>query len=165
MSTRRCITDYLHQPYAFWFHFCKFCCNVNLCFSKLKINIHQSLYHHRLSITNRITKTRLSLYCYKMVSKPRSLLSVLIIIVATCHGCHLTNMSQLFWIVISCKIARGSRKFKFFHKIDVIHEKFLVLLKLSRGPDKTRSRVGSGPRAAGGASLMYIMVKFLKTSN
>jgi len=62
-------------------------------------------------------------------------------------------MSQLFWIVISCKFARGSRKFKFFHKIDVIHEKFFVLLKLSPGPDKTRT--GSGPRAAGCSSLAY----------
>jgi len=110
---------------------------------KLAIIIKVFIYHHRVSISNRIKKTRLSLYCYKMVNKPRSLLSVLI---HTCHGCHLTNMSQLFWIVISCHIARDSRKFKFFHKIAVIHEKFLVLLKLRRGPDKTRSRAGSGPR-------------------
>ena len=73
-------------------------------------------------------------------------------------------MSQLFWIVIhvSCQIARGSRKFTFFHKIDVIHEKFLVLLKLRRGPDKTRSRAGSGPRAAGCASLLYRLLPELK---
>ena len=46
-------------------------------------------------------------------------------------------------------------KFKLYSKIAFIHEKFLVLLKLLRGPDKTRSRAGSGPRAAGCAPLIY----------
>ena len=108
------------------------CVFLNIKFTIIKVFV----YHHRLSTTNWIKKTRLSLYCYKMVNKPHSLF----LFWYSCHGCHLTNMSHLFWIVyiISCKIARGSRKFKFFHKIPVIHEKFLVLLKLRRGPDKTR---------------------------
>ena len=46
-------------------------------------------------------------------------------------------------------------KFKSYGKIAFIHEKFLVLLKLLRGPDKRRSRAGSGPWAAGCAPLMY----------
>ena len=46
-------------------------------------------------------------------------------------------------------------KFQFYGKIAFIHEKFLVLLKLLRGPNKTRSRAGSGPRAAGCAPLSY----------
>jgi len=37
-------------------------------------------------------------------------------------------------------------KFKFYSKISITHEKFPVLLKLLRGPDKTRSQAGSGPR-------------------
>jgi len=42
-------------------------------------------------------------------------------------------------------------KFKFIHKIFLI----LVFFKLLRGPDITRSGAGSGPRAAGCASLLY----------
>jgi len=63
-----------------------------------------------------------------MVNKNRSLFPVSIL---------LPPKKQLFWIVISCKIVRGSRKFKFFRKLAVIHEKFLVLLKLRPAPEKT----------------------------
>ena len=43
-------------------------------------------------------------------------------------------------------------KFKFIHKISVIHvikEKFLVFYNLLRGPDITRSGAGSGQWAVG----------------
>ena len=43
--------------------------------------------------------------------------------------------SELFRIVINCKIVNNSMKFKFIQKIFVIQEKFLVLLNLLRGPD------------------------------
>ena len=39
-----------------------------------------------------------------------------------------------------------SMKFKFIHKFVIIHEKFLVLFKLQRRPDRTCSGSGSGPR-------------------
>src|SRR6218665_2665063 len=58
-------------------------------------------------------------------------------------------------MVISCTIFNRSIKFKFIHKISVIHKKFPVFFNLLRGPDKTRSGAGSGPRAAGCASLLY----------
>jgi len=45
-------------------------------------------------------------------------------------------------------------KFKLIHKISVIQEKILVSVNLLRGPDMTRSWAGSGPRAAGCASLL-----------
>jgi len=38
--------------------------------------------------------------------------------------------SELVLIVVSCKVVNISLKFKFFHKIDVIHEKFFVLCNL-----------------------------------
>jgi len=44
-------------------------------------------------------------------------------------------------------------KCKFINKIAVIHEKFIILFNLLRGPDITRSR--SGPQAASCAFLMY----------
>src|SRR6218665_993483 len=54
-------------------------------------------------------------------------------------------LSELFRIVISCKIVSSSMKFKFIHKISVILEKFLVFfnllwgrIKLLQGPDPGR---------------------------
>jgi len=38
-------------------------------------------------------------------------------------------------IVIICKIVNSSVKFKFIHKVDVIHKKFLLLFNLLHGPD------------------------------
>jgi len=38
--------------------------------------------------------------------------------------------SELFWIVISCKIVISSIKFQFLHKIGVILEKFLLLFNV-----------------------------------
>ena len=46
--------------------------------------------------------------------------------------------------------------FKFVHNIFVIQGTFLVFCNLLRGPDKTPSGAGSGPRAAGCASLIYM---------
>jgi len=60
--------------------------------------------------------------------------------------------SELFQLGIGGKIVNISMKFKFFHKIVIIHEKFLVLFNLL--PDVTHS--GSGARAAGCASLLYM---------
>ena len=43
------------------------------------------------------------------------------------HACSLILMlSELFLIIISCKIANRSMKFKFVHKIAVIQKKFLL---------------------------------------
>jgi len=50
--------------------------------------------------------------------------------------------SELLRIVISCKIVKISMKLKFFNKIAVIHQKFLVLFNLLRGPDITSSDPG-----------------------
>jgi len=36
-------------------------------------------------------------------------------------------------------------KFKYVHKIVVIHKKLLLLFNLLRGPDITHSEAGSGP--------------------
>src|SRR6218665_1298089 len=63
--------------------------------------------------------------------------------------------SELFRNVISCKIVNSSMKFKFIHKIFVIHEQFLVFFNLLRGPALKLSGTGSGPRVAGCASLCY----------
>ena len=49
-------------------------------------------------------------------------------------------------MVISCKIVNSSIKFKFIHKISIIHEKFHVLLNLLRWPDLIPSGAGSGLR-------------------
>jgi len=46
-------------------------------------------------------------------------------------------------------------KFIFIHKISVIQEKFLVFFNLLLGPDISSSGAGSGPQAAGCASLLY----------
>ena len=47
---------------------------------------------------------------------------------------------NLFEIVICCKIVNSSTKFKLFHEIIIIHEKFLVIFNSLRGPDRTHSR-------------------------
>jgi len=52
-------------------------------------------------------------------------------------------------------------KFKFIHKISVIQEKFLVFFNLLRGQDKTLSGAGSGPQAAGCASLIQMLEDIL----
>ena len=65
----------------FGFIFESFVAKLIYVFLNLKLTIIKAfIYHHRLSITNRIKKTRLSLYCYKMVNKNRSLPSVLILL-------------------------------------------------------------------------------------
>jgi len=63
--------------------------------------------------------------------------------------------SELFWIVISCKIVNSSVKFKFIHNISVIQETFFRFFNLLRGPDKTPWGTGSGPQAAICASMAY----------
>ena len=65
--------------------------------------------------------------------------------------------SELFRIVISCKIVNSSMKFKFIHIISVVQEKFLVFFNLLRGSDVTRSKAESGPRAAVCVSLIFIL--------
>jgi len=57
--------------------------------------------------------------------------------------------SELFHVVTSCKIVTSSMKFKFFHKIAIIQDKFFVLFNLLQGPDITHS--------AGYAALNQIM--------
>ena len=53
-------------------------------------------------------------------------------------ACGLILLSlELFLIVVNCKIVNISVKFKFIHKISIIHEKFLVFFNLLRGPDIT----------------------------
>jgi len=54
--------------------------------------------------------------------------------------------SELFQIVVSCKIVNSSMKSKFIHKIFVIQEMCLVFFNLLRGPDITHSGARSGPR-------------------
>src|SRR6218665_2476255 len=79
--------------------------------------------------------------------------------------------SGLLLIVISCKICNSSMKFKFIHKIAVIHKKFRALSNLLRGPDKTPSGAGSGPRAAGcascpiGSNERFINYRWLKAAS
>ena len=59
---------------------------------------------------------------------------------------------ELFRILIRCKIVHSSIKFKFVHKISVMQEKFLVYLPGPRAGYNAFG-AGSGPRAAGFASL------------
>ena len=59
-------------------------------------------------------------------------------------------LSELFWIVMSCKIATSSMKIKFIHKIAFI-QKFLLLFNLLQGPDNTFG----GRRSARCASRLY----------
>lgn len=54
--------------------------------------------------------------------------------------------SNLFRIVICCKIVNISIKFKFNRKIFVIQEMIPVFCNLLRGPDVTSSGAGSEPR-------------------
>jgi len=61
------------------------------------------------------------------------------------HGLILM-LSELFHIIISCKIVDSSMKLKKFHKISIIQKKFLLLLNLLWVPDITCSGAGSGPR-------------------
>jgi len=51
--------------------------------------------------------------------------------------------SELFRIVISCKIVNSSIKFKFIRKISVVQKKFLAFFELLRGPDIARLGAGS----------------------
>jgi len=53
--------------------------------------------------------------------------------------------SELLQNVTSCKTLNSSMKFKFIHKIAVIHETFLVLSNLLQEPEIIRSGAGSGP--------------------
>src|SRR6218665_3605150 len=63
------------------------------------------------------------------------------------HGLILL-LYELFRIVISFKIVDSLMRFKFFHKIFVIQNNFLLHFNLLRGPDTTRSGAdpASGPR-------------------
>src|SRR6218665_769279 len=69
----------------------------------------------------------------------------------------------------------SSMKFKFIHKMSVIHEKFLVFFNLLRGPDKTPLGAGSCPQVVhpcyiGSSlvikihSLLYVFLDFVPLS-
>jgi len=64
--------------------------------------------------------------------------------------------TELFRLVLSCKIVNSSMKFKVIHKISVMQEKFLVFFHQFQGPDITRSGAGYSAQAAGSASLVQL---------
>jgi len=63
-------------------------------------------------------------------------------------------IAELFRIVLSSKNVNGSMKFKFFHKIAIIHEKFLVIFYPA--PRDGYIKFGGRIWAAGCASLMFV---------
>src|SRR6218665_1857006 len=70
------------------------------------------------------------------------------------YCCQLGHTSEHFWIVISYETFSISVKFKFFHKITVVHKMFLILFNLLQmaGYNTFVSRI----RAAGCASVAYL---------
>src|SRR6218665_1005475 len=73
---------------------------------------------------------------------PLFLLLVLILFLPSSEYIKAVSDCMPDYMLIRCKIVSGSMKFKFYHKIAVIHEMFLVLstccegqIKNVRGPD------------------------------
>ena len=69
--------------------------------------------------------------------------------------CDFTLFLPELFPIVSCKIVNSTITFRSIHKISVIEENFLVFFYLLWGLVITRSGAGSGPWAAGCASLLY----------